>query len=270
MKNLEVIQKLFFHSRPKINMRQNKLKQIWESGGTILCGWLHIPNTWSAEVMANSGWDGVTVDMQHGLMNIETAMQMMQVISSTTAMPLARVNWNEPGSIMKLLDSGAYGIICPMINTGAECEAFVGACRYPPLGYRSFGPTRGRIYGGPDYGDHANETIVTIAMIETKEAVENIDAILSVKSLDAIFIGSGDLKLSLTGKTGHGNNPKVFEEAVNTILESCQKHQIIPGIWCANATAAKKMIDKGFRFIAVSSDSLMLANYAKEIVKELR
>lgn len=251
-------------------MRKNKLKQIWKNDETVLCGWLHIPNTWSAEVMANAGWDSVTVDMQHGLMNIETAMQMMQVISSTDAIPLARANWNEPGSIMKLLDSGAYGIICPMINNREECEAFVGACRYPPLGYRSFGPTRGRIYGGADYGDHANTEIATIAMIETKEAVENIDAILSVPSLDAIFIGSGDLKLSLTGKTGHDNNPQVFEDAVNTILESCKKHNIVPGIWCANTTAAKVMMDKGYRFIAISSDSFMLMNSAKQMLDELK
>lgn len=251
-------------------MRENKAKKTLQSGGTVMCGWLHIPNTWSAEVMANAGWDSVTIDMQHGLMNIETAMQMMQVIGTTEAIPLARSNWNEPGSIMKLLDSGAYGIICPMINTREECEQFVGACRYPPIGYRSFGPTRGRIYGGMDYGDHANEEILTIAMIETKEAVENIDEILSVESLDAVFIGSGDLKLSLTGKAGHGNNPQIFDDAVNTILESCQKHNIVPGIWCANPDAAKKMKAKGFQFIAVSSDSMILMNYAKQMVKELK
>ena len=101
-------------------MRKNKVKEILKSGGTVISGWLHIPNTWTAEVMANAGYDTVAVDMQHGLMNIETAMQMMQVIGTTDAIPLARCNWNEPGSIMKLLDSGAYGIICPMVNTKEE------------------------------------------------------------------------------------------------------------------------------------------------------
>ncbi len=251
-------------------MRKNKLKEIWQQGETVLCGWLHIPNTWSAEVMANAGWDAVTVDMQHGLHNIETAMQMMQVIGTTDTVPMARANWNEPGGIMKLLDSGAYGIICPMINNRAECEAFVGACRYPPIGYRSFGPTRGRIYGGADYGDHANDEILTIAMIETKEAVENIDEILSVQNLDAIFIGSGDLKLSLTGKAGHGNNPQIFEDAVNAILEGCKKHNVVPGIWCASVEASQQMIEKGFRFIALKSDSMMLSEYAKKLVSALK
>lgn len=251
-------------------MRKNKLKQIWKNGGTVTSGWLHIPNTWTAELMANAGWDAVTVDMQHGLHSIETAIQMMQAISTTDTVPLARCNWNEPGGIMRLLDGGAYGIICPMINSGEECKAFVGACRYPPLGYRSFGPTRGRVYGGADYGDHANDEILTIAMIESKEAVENIDAILSVESLDAIFIGSGDLKLSLTGKSGHGNNPQIFQDAVQTILVSCKKHNIIPGIWCATVKDAHQMMKKGFQFIALKSDSMMLNEYAKQLAKDLK
>lgn len=251
-------------------MRKNKLKQIWKNGGTVTSGWLHIPNTWTAELMANAGWDAVTVDMQHGLHSIETAIQMMQAISTTDTVPLARCNWNEPGGIMRLLDGGAYGIICPMINSGEECKAFVGACRYPPLGYRSFGPTRGRVYGGADYGDHANDEILTIAMIESKEAVENIDAILSVESLDAIFIGSGDLKLSLTGKSGHGNNPQIFQDAVQTILASCKKHNIIPGIWCATVKDAHQMMEKGFQFIALKSDSMMLNEYAKQLAKDLK
>ena len=163
-------------------MRKNNLKEIWKNGGTVFCGWLHIPNTWTAELMANAGWDSVTVDMQHGLHNMETAMQMMQAISTTETVPLARANWNEPGDIMRLLDMGAYGIICPMVNTKEECESFVGACRYPPLGYRSFGPTRQRIYAGADYGDFSNEETLAIAMVETKEAVDNIEEICPVKT----------------------------------------------------------------------------------------
>ena len=93
-------------------------------------GWLHIPSTWSAEVMARQGWDSLTIDMQHGLMGMETAIQMLQAVSTTDVVPMARVNWNSPGDIMKLLDAGAYGIVCPMIETREECEAFVGACRF--------------------------------------------------------------------------------------------------------------------------------------------
>ena len=252
-------------------MRKNKLKELLKRRESVAyCGWLHIPNTWTAEVMANIGWDAVTVDMQHGLHNIETAIQMLQAISTTETVPLARVNWNEPGGIMRLLDGGAYGIICPMINTKKECEAFVGACKYPPQGYRSFGPTRARVYGGLDYGEYANDEVMTIAMVETVEAVKNIDAICSVEGLDMIFIGSGDLRLSLTGKASKAEDSKVFDEAVDVILKSCQEHGRIAGIWSPSVQEAQSMKQKGFRFIALKSDSMMLSEYAKQQFNELQ
>lgn len=251
-------------------MRKNHIKARLLADETIINGWLHIPNTWSAELMANAGWDSVTVDMQHGLHSMETAIQMMQAISTTDTIPMARCNWNEPGSIMRLLDGGAYGMICPMINNRKECETFVGACRYPPIGYRSFGPTRARVYGGSDYGNHANEEILTLAMIETKEAVENLDAILTVEGLDGIFVGSGDLRLSYTGRTGHGVQSPLFDEAMKKILTSCAKHNKIPGIWCATVADAEQKMEQGYRFITLKSDSMMLNEYARQLVKELK
>lgn len=250
-------------------MKKNKLKQIWKDGGTVTVGWLHIPNTWSAEVMANAGWDAVTVDMQHGLHSIETAMQMLQAIDTSDAVPLARCNWNEPGGIMRLLDSGAYGIICPMINTGKECEDFVGACRYPPMGYRSFGPTRPRLSAGLDYGDFANEEMLAIAMVETKEAVDNIEDIVSVKGLDSIFIGSGDLRLSLTGSIKKGEDSSLFDAAIDKILKTCEQHGIVPGVWVGSVEDAEKMMQMGFRFIALKSDSMMLNEYARQLAAGL-
>lgn len=250
-------------------MKKNKLKQIWEEGGVATIGWLHIPNTWSTEIMANAGWDAVTVDMQHGLHSIETAMQMLQAIDTTEAVPLARSNWNEPGGIMRLLDSGAYGIICPMINTQEECEKFVGACKYPPMGYRSFGPTRPRLSAGLDYGDFANEEVLAIAMVETKEAVENIEAIVSVKNLDGIFIGSGDLRLSLTGSIKKSGDESLFNQAVEKILKTCEKHGVVPGVWVATVEDAEKMMQMGFRFIALKSDSMMLVEYSKQLANGL-
>jgi 4-hydroxy-2-oxoheptanedioate aldolase len=251
-------------------MRKNKIKEALNKGGTVSNGWLHIPSSWTAEVMAQAGWDSVTVDMQHGLMGIETAIQMMQAISTSEAVPMARTTWNDPGQIMRLLDGGAYGIICPMINSAADCKSFISACKYPPEGIRSFGPTRARVYGGTDYADYANEEIMTFAMIETKESMDNLEGILSVKGLDAIFVGSGDLKLSLTGKAGHATTSPLFDEAIDKILSLCSSHQVIPGIWCATIEDAKKMKDMGFRFISVKSDNMMLAEAAREIVGGLK
>ncbi len=251
-------------------MRKNKIKQILADGGTVLSGWLHIPNTWTAEIMANAGWDCLTVDMQHGLHSLETAMQIMQAISTTDTVPFARSLWNEPSGIMRLLDSGAYGIICPMVNNRAECEAFVGACRYPPVGYRSLGPTRARVYAGADYGQYANEEILTFAMVETQESVQNIDEINTVAGLDGIFIGSGDLKLAYTGQATHSGQSEEFEDAVANVLVNCQKNNTIPGIWCATLDDAKKRKEQGFRFIALKSDSMMLIEYVGKTVQELK
>ena len=189
-------------------MRKNKIRSIWQEGGAALNGWLHIPSSWSAEVMAHQGWDSLVVDLQHGMMGYQTALTMLQAISTTDTVPLARVTWNDPTQIMRMLDMGAYGVICPMINTRAEAEAFVGACRYHPIGYRSLGPTRASVYAGEGYGQQANETILAIAMIETEEALNNIEEIVSVPSLDAIYIGPGDLSLTLTGKGGVASKVK--------------------------------------------------------------
>jgi 4-hydroxy-2-oxoheptanedioate aldolase len=251
-------------------MRKNKIKSLLAEGKVVTSGWLHIPSFWSAEVMAHAGWDCIAVDMQHGLMGIETAIQMMQAISTSDAVPLARATSNDPGGIMRLLDGGAYGIICPMVNTADDCRKFISACRYPPMGIRSFGPTRAKLYGGADYAEFANEEILTFAMIETGEAVDNIDDILSVEGLDAVFIGSGDLKLSLTGKAGHDTHPSQFNEAIAKILNRCRQHNVIPGIWCATVADAQKMAAEGFGFIAVKSDNMLLAEAAAQTVKQLK
>ena len=178
-------------------MRENKLKTLWKNGGVAVNGWLGIPSSASAESMARCGWDSLVVDMQHGLVDYTDAVPMLQAISQTDATPMVRVPWNMPDIIMKSLDAGAYGIVCPMINTPAECEEFIQNCRYAPRGRRSFGPIRAVMYGGADYWKYANETILTIAMIETQQALDNLDAILKTDGLDAIYVGPSDLGLSL-------------------------------------------------------------------------
>lgn len=239
-------------------------------GKTVINGWLHIPNMWSAEVMAHAGWDSITIDLQHGLHSMETAIQLMQAISTTETIPLARVNWHEYGSMMRLLDAGAFGVICPMVNTRAECEAFVGACRYPPHGYRSLGATRAQLVMGADYAHHANEEILAIAMVETREALENIDDIASVVGLDMIFVGTGDLRLSLTGNIGFDSDEKQLEVALDIILNACRKHHLIAGLFTASPDYAAQMVKRGFRFVTVKTDSMILCEYAQQIVSDTR
>jgi len=148
-------------------MRKNELRKIIADGKTVLNAWLAIANPFSAELMAHQGFDAVTIDLQHGPVDFQAAVGMLAAISTTPAVPMVRVPWNEPILTAKLLDAGAYGVICPMINSKAEAEALVGACRYPPRGARSFGPNRALLYGGADYWQHANDEVLVFAMVET-------------------------------------------------------------------------------------------------------
>ena len=178
------------------NQMKNKLIDIWSKGETAINGWLSIPNSFTAEAFGKMGWDSVTIDLQHGQNDYTTSVSMIQALANGTAVPLTRVPWSEPGIIMKMLDLGVLGIIAPMINTKEDCEKFVSYCYYPPIGQRSFGPMRAQIAYGSDYYQHANKNIISLAMIETKEAVDNLDDILSVPNLTGIYIGPADMSSS--------------------------------------------------------------------------
>jgi 4-hydroxy-2-oxoheptanedioate aldolase len=121
-------------------MRENKLRRLWTSGGAAVNGWLAIPNSFSAETMAHQGWDSLTVDMQHGVVDYQAMVTMLQAVSTTETVPMVRVPWLEPGILMKALDAGAYGVICPMVNSRADAQNLVAWTHYAPRGTRSFGP----------------------------------------------------------------------------------------------------------------------------------
>lgn len=251
-------------------MRENTVRSIWARGEAVVNGWLSMPSSVSAEIMAGQGWDSLTVDLQHGLVDYQAALTMLQAVSTTATTPMARVPWLEPGIIMKLLDAGAYGIICPMVNTRADAEAFVGACRYAPDGYRSFGPTRAVMYAGADYASHANETVVTLAMIETREALENVESIVSTPGLDGVYIGPSDLGLSL------GHVPKLDQtepavvEAIDAIHKAAKKQSIAAGIHCLSPDYARQMMEKGFDLVTIGSDVRLLAAAAASSVEAMR
>ena len=176
----------------------NKLKTAWQANKAVVNGWLAIPNAFSAEMFSRAGWDSVTVDMQHGVQDYLSCVACFQGMQSSGVVPMVRVPWNEPGIIGKVLDAGAYGVICPMVNTEAEARALVQYAKYPPKGTRSNGPIRAGLYGeAGNYQKTANDEIVLMPMIETKTAIGNIDAILDVPGIDAIYIGPSDLSFSL-------------------------------------------------------------------------
>jgi 4-hydroxy-2-oxoheptanedioate aldolase len=251
-------------------MRENKVQTIVRAGGVVVNGWLSIPSSFAAEVMAHQGFDSLTIDLQHGPIHFDVALPMLQAIATTEVTPLARVPWNEPGMIMKLLDAGAYGIICPMINNRAECEALVGACKYPPLGYRSNGPTRARFYAGADYGERANETVLALAMIETAEAMQNLDAIMSVPGLDGIYVGPADLSIGLQGKMPPNPLSPAVMEALVVIKEATHRHNLIAGIHGVSVQHVLQVIELGYQFVTLQSDVAFLSAQASATVAAVR
>lgn len=251
-------------------MRPNKLRETWARGGAVVNGWLAIANSFSAETMAHQGWDSLTIDLQHGVVDYAGMVPMLQAISTTPTVPVVRVPWLEPGIIMKTLDAGAYGVICPMVNTRADAEKLVAWTHYAPQGTRSFGPVRALLYGDADYPAHANNTIVAFAMIETAQALENLDDILATPGLDAVYIGPSDLSLALGCKPTFDDLDPKAADAVQHILARAKAHGVVAGIHNGTPEAALKRIAMGFQFVTISSDARLMAAGAQQVVQAMR
>jgi 4-hydroxy-2-oxoheptanedioate aldolase len=257
-------------------MRKNTLKDIWSRGEAALNGWCSIPSSFSAEIMAHQGFDSITIDMQHGLVDYQVAVTMLQAISTTDVIPLARVPWSDPARLMKILDAGAYGVICPMINTREDAESLVRACKYPPWGFRSFGPIRAKYYGGGathgggDYHQFADEETLVIPQIETREAIRNLDSILEVRGVAAIYIGPSDLSMALGKEPRKGQSDPEVVNAIESILASARRHGVPAGIHTNSADVAIQMIERGFQFVSLQSDDRFLMSRAKQEVDTVR
>jgi len=251
-------------------MRENRLRALWSAGKSAVNGWLAIPDAFSAETMARQGWDALTVDLQHGLSDYQAMVGMLQAISTTDAVPVVRVPWLEPGMLMKVLDAGAYGVICPMINTPEEARRFVAWTSYPPRGVRSFGPQRALLYAGPDYPRRANDTVVRLAMIETAQGLDNLDAILATEGLDGIYVGPADLSLALGCTPSFDDVEPKVAQAIDHIVARAQAHGRIAGIHNGGPDAALARVAKGFRFVTVGSDARFMTAGAQDALARMR
>ncbi len=251
-------------------MRTNRLRDIWRAGGCGINGWLSIPSGFSAETMAHQGWDSLVVDMQHGLADYQAMTAMLTAISTTKTEPLVRPPWLEEGCIMKALDAGASGIICPMINTRADAERLVAAVRYPPLGGRSFGPIRALLTYGDDYHANANDFVVVLAMIETRQALDNVDDILSVPGLDGAYIGPADLASSLGCEISFAPTAAPMVEAIDTILAAARRHGVRAGMHTGSPEYAAEMRTKGFDLVTVHSDARLMAIGSQAVLSALK
>jgi 4-hydroxy-2-oxoheptanedioate aldolase len=247
-------------------VRPNRIKQLWREGKCVTMGWCSISNGFTAEVMARQGFDALVVDMQHGLTDLANLWPMLQAISQTDTVPVVRVAWNDPAAIMKALDFGAYGILVPLINNADDAKKAVAACRYPPVGMRSSGPVRAIHYGGADYVANANNEIVVMGMVETKEGLENLDAICATPGLDAVYIGPSDLSFAL-GMAPRGDNPDPAHMATcDRIRDAAHKAGIKACMHCASAAFAAGAVKRGFDLVMLTSDlASMIAGVRRQL-----
>ena len=249
----------------------NRLREIWAAGRAAINGWLAIPSGFSAEVMARSGFDTITVDLQHGVQDYLSMVQCFQAMKGEPVTAMVRVPWNEPGIIGKVLDAGAYGVICPMVNTREQAERLVAASKYPPDGNRSNGPIRMALYSEPGlYQQTANEECLVLPMLETREAIANMDAILDVPGIAGAYIGPSDLGFS------HGLVPKLDREEpemlaiLDRVVEACEKRGLRAALHCGSAAYAARGVGMGFRLVTILNDSGLLSLAARAAVAQVR
>lgn len=253
-------------------MKKNHVRAKLKNGEASIGSWLTLPDPIAAHLMARTGFDWLTVELEHTPVTMQTAAESFAIISACGTAPLARVPWNSVENIKRVLDTGAWGIVVPMVNSRAEAEAVVAAARYAPQGNRSVG---GQLHAAnfdtdpASYYANANEEILVVIMAEHIDAIEAADDILSVPGIDAVFIGPNDLHNSMGLKPVFDSDEKQFVDAVQHIADTAKKHNIASGIHVADSAAAKKRIEQGFRFIAVASEAGMMLSKAREITTAL-
>ena len=232
-------------------MRENPLRSKFEAHQPAIGAWLSVPSSVTAEVVAGVGFDYTCIDMQHGLIGYSDAVSILQALSLGNTTATVRVPWNEPGIIGKVLDAGAMAVIVPMVNTPDQAREAIRYGKYAPMGSRSSGPIRVAPLEGPDYVEKANELCAIIPMVETDEAVDNIDEILLTPGVEAIYVGPNDLAVSM----GFGRDcvEPSFHDVLDHIVEKCVEHGVVPGIHAAPHNVQER-IGRGFRMLTVNSE----------------
>lgn len=232
---------------------KNKALEQWKQGTPSRGAWLNLPELHTAEMIARMGLDWVCFDLQHGLMSHSHLLALIPAISATEATPLVRVAGNDAAAIGRVLDAGAHGVIVPMVNTPEEAARAVAACRYPPQGIRSCGPMRGVMLEGAHYLASANAEIACIAMIETGQGLDNVEAIAATPGVDALFVGPMDLSFGLGITPGNFADP-AFAAAIERIKAASRAAGIALGMFGATPALAARYLDEGFQFASIGTD----------------
>lgn len=233
------------------------------AGKPLFNAWATLGAPFAIELAADAGADIVTIDQQHGIGDNTELLACLTAARAAGVPALVRVASNDTGLIGRALDAGAQGVICPMVNNAADAAALVAAVKYPPLGARSTGPFRARFLL-PDYFQHANGWTITCAQIETRESIDNLDAILATPGIDMICAGPNDLAISLSGGRHADIRAGAVVDALDLTLEKCREHGVIAGIFANDTEYAKPLLAKGWQVVAVATDARWLANGARE------
>jgi 4-hydroxy-2-oxoheptanedioate aldolase len=253
-------------------MRPNPVKRALKAGQPSVGTWLSLGSITAARFMARAGFAWLTVDIEHSLVDWETATHIFASVADADCVPLARVPSNRHDHIKRVLDNGAHGIVVPMVNSRAEAEAAVSAVLYPPHGTRSVG---GSVHAmnfkttAADYFAHANEEILVVLQCEHIQAVEDADKIFSVPGIDAIFVGPNDLAASMRGKDGRGPSGEATAQAMKHVLATCKKYNVAPGVHCFSGEEVKARAEEGWQFLAINSELKMMLDGASMVLQKV-
>lgn len=239
-------------------MAARALREAWAAGRAARNAWLTIPDAYLAEMVAARGIaEAATLDLQHGLFDRRSAVEAIRAVAAHGAAPLARLPAVDTALTGYLLDAGAAGVIAPMVETVAEARALVAACRYPPQGLRSHGPTRAGLGAGADPLAAAGQA-VAFAMIETRAGLERCEELAAVEGLDGLFVGPGDLGLSLGLGPGQDREEPELQAAFARALAACRTAGKRAGIHAATTRYAARMAAAGFALVTVWVDAVAI------------
>jgi len=252
-------------------MEDNKTRAKLLSGESVIGSFLGLGSPHVAELMGHAGFDWLVLETEHSAVGVGQVEQMMMAVSGTPATSIVRVTRADPLEIGRSLDIGAEGVLVPMIRTAEDVETVVAATRYPPIGNRGFGPLRASKYAQDydDYLNRANDQVLVAVIIETKEAIENIDRIAAVPGLDVLFLGLFDLCLS------YGLNPNEMpfdeiDERIETVLAAGKRHGVAVGTGVGKPADVQPKLEQGFRFISYGTDYFLLGGAAKAGLEAFR
>lgn len=254
-------------------MKTNSVKAALKAGRPQIGTWLSFGDVFATRLMARVGLDYLTVDLEHAPIDWNQAAVLFAAIADAGGTPIARVPEGRHDHIKRVLDAGAHGVICPMINTVEQAKLCIAAAKYPPVGNRSVGGSLHALNFDATAGEyfrHANEEVLVILQTESPEGVENADAIYSLPGVDAIFVGPNDLRAQMRTPDGKDPSPEEFEAMLGRVLAAGRKAGLPVGIHTQSTADAKRRIEQGWQFMAIGSELSMMVAEAQRVVRELK